>query len=230
MSKPRKIIVIMLWIVAAIAMVGVLALRSWPPARQSAAAEESATFPTPAGRVIADPSDSPGAPLPVLYDAPQFSLTDQDGKTFTRQQLLGHPWIADFFFTTCASLCPAMSGHMADFQDKISPDVRLVSFSVDPARDTPPVLKDYAARYHAQPGRWIFLTGDEASQEAVIRGMKLIFSPAEGINPIQHDQRFILVDARGRLRAVYDSLSNADLDKLVRDANELAAHPEESAP
>lgn len=223
MQKPQKILTIVLWIIAAVVVIAVVTLRNWSPARQTSAAEQT---PGPAGRVIADPSDVPGAPLPVLYNAPKFSLIDQDGKVATSDQLLGQPWIADFFFTTCASLCPAMSAHMADLQDKISPDVKLVSFTVDPAHDTPSVLRQYAARYHAQPGRWIFLTGDERAQDRVIAGMKVIFSPAIGDTPIQHDQRFILVDAQGRLRGVYDSLSAEDLQKLIHDANTLAANPD----
>jgi protein SCO1/2 len=217
MSKPQKIITVILWIVAVGGMVGVVAMKTLPVNSNS---DSQA-----AGFAYVQSTDTPSSPPSILDPVPSFTLTDQDGNPATNAQLLGHPWIADFIFTTCASLCPTMSAHMSELQDRLPADVLFVSFSVDPAHDTPPVLKEYAAKYHAQPNRWIFLTGDEKTQERVIRAMKLAFSPAVGDTPIQHDEHFVLIDAQGKLRGYYDSFVPQRMDALVHDAEALSAHP-----
>ena len=95
---------------------------------------------------------------------PPFVLTDQDGKPFGSEQLQGKIWIADFIYTTCPGPCPMISSRMSETQKPLEDtDVKLVSFSVDPAHDTPAVLRDYAKKLHAQPGRWEFLTGDKST-------------------------------------------------------------------
>jgi protein SCO1/2 len=203
MSKPQKTLVVAMWVAAVAVMMCILALKELPTG-QSATLED----------------------IPVLYPAPAFTLTTQDGTQFTSDQLRGHPWIADFIFTTCTSLCPVMSTHMATLQYALPNEVKLVSFSVDPQHDTPPVLRDYATRYNAQPGRWIFLTGDLKTQTQVITAMKLYFKPADGTSPIQHDQHLVLVDGENRVRDFYDSYSSSDMDRLVRDAKNLAAQPD----
>ena len=79
-------------------------------------------------------------PLPLQGPAPSFSLTDQTGQDFNTRGLEGRVWIADFIFTSCAGTCPGMSTQMESLQKRLPPEVLLVSFSVDPKRDTPPVL------------------------------------------------------------------------------------------
>jgi protein SCO1/2 len=219
MSKPQKILTIALWILAVGGMVGVVAMRTATPGSAAAPASQpdsSVAQVMNDAMVVGDPQ------LPVLSAAPEFTLTDQDAKPFTSTQLLGHPWIADVFFTTCGSVCPIMSAHMEDLQKELPPEVRLVSFSVDPVRDTPAALKPYAAQFHAQPSRWFFLTGDQKAQESVIRGMKIPLFPVQADQPIQHDEHFILIDAQGKIRGYYDSLVPAAMKDLVRDANSLA--------
>lgn len=221
MSQPQKILTVVLWIIAVAGMVGIVAMKTLP----ANSVNPSANPPPAVVRVADPPADSTDAALSVLYPAPAFALVDQDGNPFTDAQLLGHPWIADFIFTTCASLCPTMSAHMADMQDQLPADVKLVSFSVDPAHDTPAALKAYGARYHAQPNRWIFLTGDEKTQERVVRAMKLAFAPSVGDIPIQHDEHFVLVDGQGKIRGFYDSFVPERMNELVHDASYLSAHP-----
>ena len=204
-----------MWVLAVGTMMSVLAMRMFPAGETSASATGVAGTSGPVG------SDRD---LPVLYSAPVFSLTDQSGQTITSDQLHGHPWVADFIFTTCTSLCPLMSSHMETLQGQLPADIKLVSFSVDPVHDTPPVLLAYAAQYHAQPGRWIFLTGDLKTQTAVVNGMKLFFKPATDGQPIQHDQHFVLVDGQGRVRGYYDSYAPEDLQNLLRDAQYLTDH------
>src|SRR5437870_13629312 len=90
---------------------------------------------------------------------PSFQLTNQDGQPFGSPQLAGKIWIADFIYTMCPGPCPMISTRMSDLQKPLEKtDVRLVSFSVDPEKDTPQVLRSYATRLQAEPGRWDFLT------------------------------------------------------------------------
>src|SRR5579871_2125300 len=92
-----------------------------------------------------------------------FSLTDRGGQTVTQADLLGKVWVASFVFTRCNGPCPQVTATMAQLQEAFAnqPDVRLVTFTVDPAHDDPRELADYARRYGADPQRWLFLTGPE---------------------------------------------------------------------
>jgi cytochrome oxidase Cu insertion factor (SCO1/SenC/PrrC family) len=95
---------------------------------------------------------------------PAFQLTNQDGQPFGTEQLNGKIWIVDFIFSTCPGPCPMISSRMADLQKPLEKtDVRLVSVTVDPEKDTPEVLRGYADKLEAQPGRWDFLTGPKAT-------------------------------------------------------------------
>jgi protein SCO1/2 len=227
MSQPQKILTVILWIITVGVMLGVIAMRALPPG--SGGGEAGAAQPiiatdgngSAAATVLADPNA--GAALKALYPAPHFTLTDQDGRHFSDQQLLGHPWVADFVFTTCSSLCPMMSAQMSALQAKLPKDVKLVSFSVDPAHDTPAVLKEYGTKLHAEAGRWTFLTGDEKTLERVVGAMKLHFAPAQGNTPLQHDEHFVLIDAAGNIHDFYDSFVPQDMDALVHDADSLSA-------
>ncbi|PWT99946.1 MAG: hypothetical protein C5B51_26060 [Terriglobia bacterium] len=153
-------------------------------------------------------------PLPVLGEVPPFALTAQTGETVTRDALAGHVWVADFIFTTCPGPCPRMSSQMRQVQDATGPGVRLVSFTVDPAHDTPPVLAAYAKHFLAQPNRWYFLTGAQASLDDLGRnGFKL--NSVDG--SLDHSTRFVLVDRAARIRGYYASSEDDFLDKLLRD-------------
>ena len=93
-------------------------------------------------------------PLKVYGDVPSFELTDQRGKVFGSASLQGHVWVADFVFTNCEASCPRMSSRMRALQKATGVGVHLVSFTVDPDRDTTPVLAAYAAKFSADPSRW----------------------------------------------------------------------------
>src|SRR5438046_7966403 len=93
-----------------------------------------------------------------------FRLTNHNGHPFGSVQLAGKIWIADFVYTTCPGPCPMISSRMSELQRPLQKtDVHLVSFSVDPAKDTPQVLRTYAERLQAEPGRWDFLTGPQST-------------------------------------------------------------------
>jgi protein SCO1/2 len=101
--------------------------------------------------------------LEIYGEVPSFSLVGQTGQEVTRSALDGKVWIANFIFTSCRLTCPQQSATMARLQADLQgePDLRLVSITVDPDHDTPEVLTRYAGRFHADPRRWFFLTGDE---------------------------------------------------------------------
>jgi protein SCO1/2 len=155
---------------------------------------------------------------------PPFQLTNQDGQPFGSAQLAGKIWIADFVYTTCPGPCPMISTRMSNLQKPLEKtDVRLVSFSVDPEKDTPQVLRSYAERLQAEPGRWDFLTGPKSAiYELSHDGFKLAVSDgsdAQGI-PV-HSTRMVLVDRRGQIRGYYDAAEAEAVTKLLADTNHL---------
>jgi protein SCO1/2 len=155
---------------------------------------------------------------------PAFQLTNQNGQAFGSGQLAGKIWIADFIYTTCPGPCPMISSRMSELQKPLeNSDVHLVSFSVDPEKDTPAVLRDYAAKLQAQPGRWDFLTGSKSAIYKLSHdGFKLAVSDgsAEQGLPI-HSTRMVLVDRRGQIRGYYDAVEADAITNLVADANHL---------
>jgi protein SCO1/2 len=161
-------------------------------------------------------------PLPVLYSVPAFELTDQNGRIFGSAQLTGHVWVADFVFTNCEATCPRMSSKMRSLQRDTPADVRLVSFSVDPERDTPPVLAAYAQRFSANPSRWSFLTGSKETLNTLDRD---VFKLGTVGTEIEHSTRFALVDRKGRIRAYYGLTERDPVDKIARDAKQLEKEP-----
>src|SRR5436305_12099992 len=139
---------------------------------------------------------------------PSFQFTNQNGQPFCLAQLAGKIWIADFVCTTCPGPCPMISSRMSELQKPLEKtDVHLISFSVNPDKDTPQVLRSYAERLQAQPGRWDFLTGPKpAIYKLSHDGFKLAVSDgsyAQGI-PV-HSTRMVLVDRHGQIRGYYDA-------------------------
>lgn len=155
---------------------------------------------------------------------PTFQLTNQNGQPFGSAQLAGKIWIADFIYTTCPGPCPMISGRMSELQKPLeNSDVHLVSFSVDPDKDTPAVLRGYATKLQAEPGRWDFLTGPRSTIYKLSQdGFKLAVSDgsAEQGLPI-HSTRMILVDRRGQIRGYYDATEPDAITKLLADTHHL---------
>ena len=163
-------------------------------------------------------------PLSSYGTVPQFQLTNQDGQPFGSDKLAGKIWIADFIFTTCPGPCPIISTRMSELQKPLAEsDVRLVSISVDPEKDTPEVLRAYADKLRKEPFRWDFLTGPLETITSLSRdGFKLAIAAGEepGSGPV-HSTRFVLVDRRGTIRGYYDALAVDGVTKLLADANHL---------
>ena len=163
---------------------------------------------------------APKTPLPVLGEVPPFQLTSQTSESFERKSLDGHIWVADFIFTTCPGPCPRMSSQMHAIQTATAatPDVKLVSFTVDPAHDTPEVLTAYGKHFLAEPGRWYFLTGPQDRLDEVgLSGFKL--NPVDGSK--DHSTRFVLIDGAARIRGYYASSDDGFPSRLLRDLRQL---------
>jgi protein SCO1/2 len=160
--------------------------------------------------------------LPKDGIVPPFQLTDQNGEMFGSQQLHGKIWIADFIYSSCPGPCPMISSRMSETQKPLrDTDVKLVSFSVDPEHDTPAVLRDYASRLNAQPGRWHFLTGDKSVIYRLSRdGFKLAAAENGATGPI-HSTRMVLVDRNGVIRGYYDATDADAVTRLLADTNHL---------
>jgi len=186
--------------------------------------------------------------LPMLGELPSFSLVAEDGKPFRKDDLLGRVWIADFVFTSCSDACPRLQAKMKKIQDRLVPreqggNIGLLSISVDPERDTPEKLKQYAEIFGARPGLWRSLTGDQQEVErTVVKGfhtaMAKVPRPADAVPAtdwrpsgapkgsdsraevfdVMHGERLVLVDRMGRIRGYYDA---SDRDRILRDARAL---------
>jgi protein SCO1/2 len=145
--------------------------------------------------------------LPVYGQVPRFTLTSQTGRQFDSSALAGKVWVADFIFTTCPGPCPRMSSQMQSIANEVKqlPNVRFVSFTVDPQHDTPEVLAAYAKNFRADD-RWYFLTG---AQPVLQRLDRNVFKLGDVDGSLAHSTRFVLVDQRGRIRGYYET-SEAD--------------------
>jgi len=184
-------------------------------------------------------------PLPRLGALPAFSLVERSGRPVTLDSLRGRPWVADFIFTQCAGACPAMTARLARLRTEVPGDVSFVSFTVDPAHDTPEVLARYAAAFRPDP-RWLLVTGAQKDLYALsTAGFKLAAmevppeerdsqgglggaerppaqTASEGLSPERaydgpflHSAKFILVDGGGEIRGYYDSDDEDDMKDLV---------------
>jgi protein SCO1/2 len=158
--------------------------------------------------------------LPTYGTVPEFHVTRETGVEFGSSDLTDRVWVADFIFTTCHGPCPRMTSQMRQLADAFrgAENVSFVSFTVDPATDTPEVLKEYAARFKADPKRWAFVTG---AKDELQRLSKDTFFLGDVGGPLEHSTRFVLVDKRSRIRGFYDTTDPSALPDLKRHIEEL---------
>ena len=156
---------------------------------------------------------------------PDFSFMERDGSAVSLSQLRGKIWIADFIYTSCTDTCPLQTAMMAKLQEEFAgkPDIQLVSFSVDPERDTPQALATYAAKYQADAKRWYFLTGPRDRvlrlvQDGFHLAVAALPSDTDPSGTIPHSPRFVLIDKQARIRGYYDS---RELEAFVRLKNDI---------
>ena len=155
---------------------------------------------------------------------PEFSLVERSGKPMTLANLRGTIWVADFIYTTCTDTCPLQTAEMGKLQEEWNdkPGLKLVSFSVDPEKDTAEVLSRYADRYRADSQRWLFLTGaKEEIGRLVQEGFKLsavpVVNAGSSESVIMHSPRFVLIDRQAQIRGYYDSRDQQALERLKKD-------------
>lgn len=158
--------------------------------------------------------------FPVYGTVPHFTLTDSYGRPFNSDSLKSKVWVADFIYTNCPGPCPRMTSQMHQVEKKIKgeDDVRLISFSVDPARDTPPVLLDFAQRFGGPTGQWFFLTGTPETLHQLARN---VFKVGDLINVMDHSTKFMVVDKKGQIRGYYSTFDPQGITALVDDVNAL---------
>lgn len=157
--------------------------------------------------------------------APEFRLVERSGRPLTRRDLIGDVWVADFIFTRCAGSCPVMMNRMFRLHGDF-PDVRYVSFSVDPEHDTPEVLSEYV-RKMSLPEEWLFATGTYDQMQSLAKdGFKLSMAPgSDPKEPVIHSDRFVLVDRYGRIRASAPARDEEAMEGLRSKIREVLDEP-----
>jgi protein SCO1/2 len=165
--------------------------------------------------------------LPVVNRVQPFSFTNQDGQRVTERHVEGKVYVAEYFFTTCPSICPMLNTNMKKIYDafKDEPGFMILSHTVDPETDNVARLKWYADSMHVNTRQWIFLTGRKDSLYQTARNSYLLDDPANNLQNINdqflHTQFFALVDRNGRVRKIYDGLKKAEIEELKKDIKRL---------
>ncbi|HEX7153331.1 MAG TPA: SCO family protein [Thermoanaerobaculia bacterium] len=164
--------------------------------------------------------------LPKLFPVPAAQLVNEEGKGVNLDAMKGGVTVYNFIFTHCTGTCPIMTNNMRALTQKVAKDapVHFVSISVDPTRDTPAVLAEYAKRVR-NDARWTFLTGD---RNAIVRlsvdGFKLSAGdPVPGGEPLLHSSKFAVADKTGTIRAYYDGSDALSIDQAAKAVEQLLA-------
>jgi len=155
-------------------------------------------------------------PLPTIAALKDFSLTDSNNSEFSSSKLAGKVWLANFFFTSCGGICPFMTGELRKIFQRFGEreDLHFVSITVDPLRDSPSALKEYANNFDIDVPRWHFLTGQaERINDISLKG----FMIGNIDDPSFHSDRIVLIDREQKIRGYYSSADEEALKKLVRD-------------
>jgi protein SCO1/2 len=159
----------------------------------------------------------------------EFSFTDQSGKSYGSKDLKGKIYVAEYFFTTCGTICPVMNAEMQRVQQAFrgNDSFRILSFTVDPETDSVAQMKLYADGHGADPKQWHFLTGDKKDLYQLARRSFFVLKPAEAANQgdvgsdFIHTNYFVLVDTKKRIRGYYDGTDSKEVDKLIKDIQKL---------
>ena len=150
-----------------------------------------------------------------------FELVNQNGKTVTGKDYDDHIYVADFFFTTCLTICPVMTDNMLKIQEKIKndPEVLLLSHTVFPVADSVPVLKKYALEKGVIDSKWNLVTGDKKHIYELARKSYLVSKEDGDGGPYDmiHTENFVLVDKEKRIRGFYDGTNAEAIDDLLKD-------------
>jgi protein SCO1/2 len=165
--------------------------------------------------------------LPVVNRVQPFSFINQDGQQTTQRNVEGKVYVAEYFFTTCPSICPMLNTNMMKIYEvyKDEPGFMIVSHTVDPDNDNVARLKRYADSLKVNTQRWVFLTGRKDSLYKTARNSYLLDDPQNNLQNINdqflHTQFFALVDRTGRVRKIYDGLKKQEIEELKKDIKRL---------
>ncbi|WP_029271253.1 SCO family protein [Flavobacterium sp. KJJ] len=154
-----------------------------------------------------------------------FSFVNQNGDTITQKNYEGKIYVADFFFTTCGSICPKMSTNLSEVQKAVlnNPKVMLLSHTVFPEVDSVSVLKAYAVKYGVVDGKWNLVTGDKKEIYKMARKSYLAVKQGrpDQLYDMVHTENFVLVDQKRRVRGFYDGTNKEEIKRLIDDINFL---------
>jgi protein SCO1/2 len=173
--------------------------------------------------------EATSTPLPVYgnegHIVPEFEFTNQLGETISSEEIADQIWVVDFFFTSCPTICPKMTRNLQSVHDIIrnEEDIKILSFTVDPKRDTPERLKSYAEQYRANHDSWYFLTGDKTKLYRLGNKGFLISAteaPGDELDFI-HSENIVLVDRGQKIRGYYKGTDPASMKALLNDINKL---------
>lgn len=155
-----------------------------------------------------------------------FSFVNQNGDTITQKNYEGKIYVADFFFTTCGSICPKMSTNLVDVQKAVlnNPKVMLLSHTVFPEVDSVSVLKAYAIKYGVVDSKWNLVTGDKKEIYKMARKSYLAvkLGRPDQLYDMVHTENFVLVDQKRRVRGFYDGTNKEDIKRLLEDIDFLS--------
>jgi protein SCO1 len=165
----------------------------------------------------------------IYHTIPDFSFVNQYGDSVTNKSLDGKIYVADFFFTTCPSICPIMHRNMLTVYNefKNTPDVNIISFTIDPKHDTVAVLKAYADKLGIAGNSWLLLQGKKEMTYQLSKSF-LVTTPKDDVKEkFIHDGYFILVDKQKRVRGMYDGTDPKKVEQLIADIKILKAEPDQ---
>jgi protein SCO1/2 len=155
-----------------------------------------------------------------IHVVASFSLRNQNNDTINNESLSGKPYVANFFFTTCPGLCPRLGSSMKMLQDSLlGKDVLLVSYTVMPSHDSVSVLQKYAESNEVISGRWHLLTGDKEKIYELARTSYFAdedFEKTKKSSDFIHTENFLLIDAKGRIRGVYNGTLQLEMHRLLK--------------
>jgi len=156
-----------------------------------------------------------------------FSFVNQNGDTITQQNYEGKIYVADFFFTTCGSICPKMSTNLTEVQKAVlnNPKVMLLSHTVFPEVDSVSVLKAYAVKYGVVDSKWNLVTGDKKEIYKMARKSYLAvkLGRPDQLYDMVHTENFVLVDQKRRVRGFYDGTNKEEIKRLLEDIDFLCS-------
>lgn len=175
-------------------------------------------------------------PLPVFgnygHRVGKFAFTNQDGKVITQDDVNGKIRVVEYFFTTCKGICPRMNENIVKVYEafKGNDDVKILSHTVDPRKDTVQAMKAYSLRFDADAKQWMFLTGSKKELYEMAYHDYLVTAADSSVKEIDaqfiHTDKLVLVDKSGRIRGAYSGTDKGDINQLIGDIKELLQEKE----